>query len=87
MDRFGSAHLDLAAHGGAVLNSGAANPLHALSDIASSLPNVRALLPDEEGLEDDEDEDEEEDDGAEAGGGGRRQGGRKARVSRLRRRR
>ena len=69
MDRFGSASLDLAAHGGAILSSGAANPLHALSDVAASLPNVRALLPDEEGLEDGEEEDDEddEDDGEEAG--------------------
>ena len=54
------------------MNSGAANPLHTLSDIASSLPNVRALLPDEEGLEEGEEEGEEDDadDGGEAGDSG-----------------
>ena len=58
MDKFGGADVDLTAHAGAILKSGA-NPLHALSDIAATLPNVKALL-DEDSQQEDDDEAEEE---------------------------
>ena len=60
--QMGHADIDLAANAAAVLKAGGSNPLASCSDIAQTLPDIRALLPAEAEDEDDEDEDESEDD-------------------------
>lgn len=62
LDKMGHADIDLAANAAAVLKAGGSNPLASCSDIAQTLPDIRALLPAEAEDEDDEDEDESEDD-------------------------
>ena len=79
MDKMGAADVDLAAHAAAALKAGGANPLASLSDIAVTLPDVKALLPPEEEDEDDDadDGDGDDPDEAEGGEGGGRQGKKK----------
>ena len=62
MDRLGGSELDLAQMGGAILANSGSSPLEALSGIAQTLPNIKALLP-VESINKDDDDDDDDDEG------------------------